>query len=164
MANILLTGGRAPVALELARVFHAAGHAVFLAESVRFPLAGPSRAVRKNYRVPPPNADPSGFVDALLGIIRRERIDLLAPTCEELFYVARGHAALSAECAVLAMPLERLRAAAPQVAVRAACKELWVARAWQHSPHQRRQLARGTGRMGKTWCSNPPTRASPPAR
>ncbi|MEP7358972.1 MAG: carbamoylphosphate synthase large subunit [Anaerolineales bacterium] len=109
MANILLTGGRAPAALELARLFRAAGHTVFMAESVRWPLAWPSRAVRRNHRVPAPNADPAGYIRALLNIVRRERIDLLVPTCEELFYVARGHAALSAECVVLAEPLERLR-------------------------------------------------------
>jgi predicted ATP-grasp superfamily ATP-dependent carboligase len=109
VANILLTGGRAPVALELARVFHAAGHSVFMAESVRFPLAGPSRAIRRNTLVPAPNGDPAGFVKALLEIVRREGITLLVPTCEELFYVARGHAALLAECRVLAEPLERLR-------------------------------------------------------
>ena len=109
MPNVLITGGRAPVALELARVFAAAGHTVFLAESVPFPLTGLSRAVRRTYRVPAPNQEPAGFVRALLTIVRAERIDLLLPTCEELFYVAGGHSALSAECAVLAQPLESLR-------------------------------------------------------
>jgi hypothetical protein len=109
MPHVLITGGRAPAALELARVFHAAGHTVFMAESVPWPLARPSRAIRRSFRVPAPNADPAGFVRALLAIVCAERIDLLVPTCEELFYVARGHAALAAECAVLAQPLESLR-------------------------------------------------------
>jgi predicted ATP-grasp superfamily ATP-dependent carboligase len=109
MPNVLITGGRAPAALELARVFGAAGHTVFMAESVPFPLARMTRAIRRSFRVPAPNADPAGFLRALLDIVRAERIDLLVPTCEELFYVARGHAALAAECAVLAEPLERLR-------------------------------------------------------
>jgi hypothetical protein len=109
MPRVLITGGRAPAALELARVFARAGHAVFVAESVPWPLARPSRAVRRTFRVPGPNQDPAGFVRALLEIIRAERIDLLLPTCEELFYVARGRAALSAACRVLAEPLETLR-------------------------------------------------------
>ncbi len=109
MPNVLITGGRAPAALELARVFAAAGHTVFVAESVPFPLARFSRAVRRTFRVPAPKDDPAGFVRALLDLVRAQRIDLLVPTCEELFYVARGHAALAAACAVLAEPLERLR-------------------------------------------------------
>ena len=109
MPSLLLTGGRAPAALELARVFHRAGHTVFLAESVPWPLARPSRAVRRTFRVPAPNQDPAGFVRALLAVIRAERIDLLVPTCEELFFVAQGRAALAAACQVLAEPLETLR-------------------------------------------------------
>ena len=109
MPNVLITGGRAPAALELARVFAAAGHRVLMAESVPFPLARFSRAVQRTFRVPAPKDDPSGFVRALLDIVRAERIDLLVPTCEEVFYVARGRALLAAECAVLAEPLERLR-------------------------------------------------------
>jgi hypothetical protein len=44
MANILLTGGRAPVTLDLARAFHRAGHSVFMAESLRGHLSQPSNA------------------------------------------------------------------------------------------------------------------------
>lgn len=109
MANVLLTGGRAPVALELARVFHRAGHRVVAAESVPWPLTRASRAVARSVRVPPPNQDPAGYVRALLEVIRAERIELLVPTCEEVFYIARGHAALAAVCQVLAEPLEKLR-------------------------------------------------------
>ena len=111
MANVLLTGGRAPATLELARLFQRAGHRVLMAESLAWHLSRPSWAVTRNYRVPPPRQDPGGFVRALAEIVRRERVDLLLPTCEEIYAVARGRAVLEAAGAgqVLAEPLEKLR-------------------------------------------------------
>lgn len=109
MKRILLTGGRAPVALELARLFHDAGHFVCMAESVRWPLTWSSRAIMRHYQVPPPNREPDAYLDALLEIIQQEKIDLLLPTCEELFYVARGYEQLAAHCDVFVEPLARLR-------------------------------------------------------
>jgi predicted ATP-grasp superfamily ATP-dependent carboligase len=109
MSKILLTGGRAPATLELARIFHSAGHRVFLAESVRGCLTAASRALEASFLVPPPRQQPEEFLRALVEIVRQNRIDLLIPTCEEAFHVARGQAELSAHCTVLVEPLEQLR-------------------------------------------------------
>jgi len=62
MANILLTGGRAPAALELARVFHRAGHTVFMAESLRGHLSQPSNAIKANFVVPAPRQNGDAFI------------------------------------------------------------------------------------------------------
>src|SRR4051794_1320298 len=109
MARILLTGGRAPATLELARIFHAAGHQLFMAESVRCHLARPSRAIVRNYLVPPPNQAPNQYIEALRSIICHEGIDLLLPTCKEIFWIAKGSAALTDYCIVFAEEIERLR-------------------------------------------------------
>ncbi len=109
VARILLTGGRAPATLELARMFAAAGHVVFMAESLRCHLTRPSRAIARNYQVPPPNRAPDAYIQALCAILCREKSDLLLPTCEELFWVARGRAQLSAHCAIFAEGIEHLR-------------------------------------------------------
>ena len=108
MARILLTGGRAPATLELARIFHSAEHVVFLAESLRGSLTAPSRALTASFIVPPPRQQPEEFLRELVEIIRENRIDLLIPTCEETFHVARGYAELSAHCTVFAEPLDKL--------------------------------------------------------
>jgi len=107
----LLTGGRAPATLELARLFHAAGHRVLMAESLAWHLSRPSRAVAASYRVPAPRTEPAGFIRALAEIVRRECVDLLLPTCEEIYTVAAGRDELAAAGAglVLAEPLEKLR-------------------------------------------------------
>ncbi|HET7144343.1 MAG TPA: hypothetical protein VFI68_10020 [Anaerolineales bacterium] len=106
MANILLTGGRAPAALELARVFHNAGHTVFMAESLRGHLSQPSNAIKKNFLVPPPRQQPADFINALKTIIVENKIDMLIPTCEEIFYVAMERDQLP--CVVFAEPINKL--------------------------------------------------------
>jgi predicted ATP-grasp superfamily ATP-dependent carboligase len=89
MQRILLTGGRAPVALDLARRLARAGQRVFLAESQWPNLTSSSRFVERHYRVPPPKRDPAAFARAIGVIVKREQIDLIIPTCEEVFYLAR---------------------------------------------------------------------------
>jgi len=106
MANILVTGGRAPAALELARVFHNAGHTVFMAESLRGHLSQSSAAIKKNFHVPPPRQQTPEFITALKTIIVENKIDLLIPTCEEVFYVAGARDELP--CLVFTEPLKKL--------------------------------------------------------
>ena len=106
MLNILLTGGRAPAALELARAIHKAGHTVFMAESLRGHLSQPSNAIAKNFYVPPPRQQTSAFINALKTIIIENRISLLIPTGEELFYVAMGSDELP--CAVFIESINKL--------------------------------------------------------
>jgi hypothetical protein len=104
--NILLTGGRAPVALELARAFHRAGHTVFMAESLRGHLSQPSAAVKENFVVPAPRQETRAFLAALKKIIEQNHIDLLIPTCEEVFHIAKGLNTLP--CRVFTEPLAKL--------------------------------------------------------
>jgi hypothetical protein len=107
--TILLTGGRAPVTLDLARMFHDAGHRVVVAESLPQHLCRHSRFVARSFDVPAPNGDFDGFIGALARVVRHERVDLLVPTCEEIFHVSRGRDTLSAHCEVLAAPWNQLR-------------------------------------------------------
>ncbi len=107
--RILLTGGRAPATLELARLFHKGGHVVFVAESLTHPLTRLSRAVARHYLVPPPRFNPTGYIEALLDIVKREKIDLLVPTCEEVFTVGWGRGRLTDHCCVFAESLAALQ-------------------------------------------------------
>lgn len=107
--TILLTGGRAPCTLELARSFHAAGHRVLVAESARRHLCRVSRAVARSFNVPPPNAEPGAYLGAIESIVIEERVDVLLPTCEEIFYIARGLQRLGRHCRVWASSIDLLR-------------------------------------------------------
>lgn len=104
--NILLTGGRAPATLELARAFHRAGHTVFMAESLRGHLSQPSNAIKANFVVPAPRQNKEAFLIALKHIIVENKIEMLIPTCEEIFYVSMGRDQLP--CTVFAEPIKKL--------------------------------------------------------
>lgn len=108
MPTILLTGGRAPVALDLARMFADAGHRVIMAESLPGHLSRPSRAIARSYDVPPPRYNPSGFTHALCRIADRESVDLLIPTCEEVFWIARSIHSIEAATNVFTVSLQQL--------------------------------------------------------
>ncbi len=87
MSRILITGARAPVALHLARLFAADGHAVTLADSQAHPLARATR--HAGYiRLPSPTAGLLAFGEALSDACSTHRIDLIIPTCEEVLYLA----------------------------------------------------------------------------
>lgn len=107
--NILITGGRAPAALELARLLHHAGHRVYAAESAASHLCRVSSAVESSFRLAPPRQHPQRFLKELETLIVRLRIDLLIPTCEEIFYIARGLERLRGHCRVLSPDLGQLR-------------------------------------------------------
>lgn len=104
--NVLLTGGRALAALELARAFYKAGHTVFMAESLRGHLSQSSNAISKNFLIPPPRQQTSAFINALKTIATKNKIELLIPTCEETYYVAMGRGQIP--CAVFIEPIEKL--------------------------------------------------------
>ncbi len=89
VARILITGARAPVALELARSFHADGHTVFVADTLWSSLTRWSSCVTRYYRLPAPAHDFKNFEKRLLAILNEEKIEHLIPTCEETFYVSQ---------------------------------------------------------------------------
>jgi predicted ATP-grasp superfamily ATP-dependent carboligase len=84
-----VTGGRAPVALELARLFAAGGDTVFVADSAPHFLARSSKWIAGAFEVPSPRQSPRAFANAIAASVTRERINAIVPTCEEVFYLAR---------------------------------------------------------------------------
>lgn len=87
LTTVLLTLGRLPKALAMARSLAAAGCRVIVAEPFRMPICRLSRAVARTYQVTAPNRDLRRYQDQLLDIIQRERVDLVLPISEEAMYV-----------------------------------------------------------------------------
>lgn len=108
MARILITGGRAPVSLDLVRGLYRQGHEVHVAESQPAQLCRRSRCATKVWQVPPPRMNGEAFIQALEKIIEQVKIDLLIPTCEEVFYVAKGADRLRQKAFVLVDEFEKL--------------------------------------------------------
>lgn len=88
MTNLLVTGARAPVALHLARLFTTAGHRVWLADTHRYPLARATRFAQGYLRLPSPRGNVAAYGRAVEAAIATHGIDLVIPTCEEVFFLA----------------------------------------------------------------------------
>ncbi|HEX8450083.1 MAG TPA: hypothetical protein VF652_10885 [Allosphingosinicella sp.] len=86
MTRVMVTGARAPVALDMARSFRAAGCEVVLADSVRPFAASLSRPRFEILRLPPPRRAFGAFRTRLRGLAAG--CDLIVPTCEEVFWLA----------------------------------------------------------------------------
>lgn len=87
--KVLITGARAPVALDWARIARASGWEVLVGDSMRFPLARFLPQVSGFLHHPPPRTTPPDELGAtLVDFLEAEGIDLLVPTCEEVFFLA----------------------------------------------------------------------------
>lgn len=106
--RVLILGARAPACLEWARAFGQAGWTVTVADSLAQPLSRFSRAAEHFVRLPEPRHDPEAWIEALAVVIRQQAIDLLLPTCEEVFYLAHGLERLRPLCRVFTSGFELL--------------------------------------------------------
>jgi hypothetical protein len=109
MANVLILGARAPAALDHARRFTHQGWTTYVSDSVPCRISGWSKAVVASVALTSPRADPKAFVGDLNRAIARYRIDLVIPTCEEVFFLSRYRNALPAAVAIGVDEFEKLR-------------------------------------------------------
>jgi predicted ATP-grasp superfamily ATP-dependent carboligase len=102
--NILISGGKMTKALQLARSFHAAGHRVVLIETQKYWLSGHqfSNAVSRFYTTPTPQHNPEAYTQALIDIIKQEKIDVYVPVTSPVasYYDSLAKPALSPYCEV----------------------------------------------------------------
>lgn len=109
MPKVLILGGRAPVALDHARRFAAQGWTVHIGDSIPCRISGWSRAVASTVALASPRFDPAAFIAGLAGAVRTHAIDLVVPTCEEVFYLSRYRHTLPSGCRILADDFDKLR-------------------------------------------------------
>lgn len=86
---VLITLGRLPKALELARALRGAGCDVIVAEPYGLHLSKPSRAVARSYKTPAPNQDLDGYLDALMKVVEAHAVERIVPVSEEALHVAK---------------------------------------------------------------------------
>lgn len=109
MPNVLILGGRSPVAADHARRFASQGWTVHVGDSIACRISGWSQAVQSTVALASPRFDPAAFIAGLSRAVRRHAIDLIVPTCEEVFYLSRYRRALPPSCRVLADDFDKLR-------------------------------------------------------
>lgn len=87
MPTALITLGRLPKALTLARLLTRAGYRVIVAEPFGWHICRVSNAVARSYTTPSPNADGRAYRAALLEIVEQEQVSLIVPVSEEIHHV-----------------------------------------------------------------------------
>lgn len=106
--NILVTGARAPVTLHLCRLLQSKGLQVYAADSCTYAVTKVSNTVKKFLQVPSPKFESFLFVQTMTKIIEDYHIDLIIPTCEETFYIAKYKEHFESYCSVFVDDIETL--------------------------------------------------------
>ncbi len=127
MTTALLTLGRLPKALDIARALHGAGVRVIVAEPFRRHLSGVSNAVDRNFVVTAPAVDGPRYLDELRELVVAEGVDLVVPISEEIVHVSALHGRLPASCRLLSMPQASVLAVHHKARFVEVCREAGVA-------------------------------------
>ncbi len=106
--TVLLTLGRFPKSLTLARIIANAGHRVVVADPFRWHLCSPSTCIDKCVRVTAPNLDPDGWRHDILELINKESITDVIPCSEEVDHVSTLAPLLPSETRLLSPSNEQV--------------------------------------------------------
>lgn len=98
--KVLITGGRSPSGLMMSRMFSASGYEVVIAENLLVTMGGVSNSVTQSCLVPAPTKNLEDYKKALIKIIKKYQIELIVPTCEEVFYISQIKKDLTVYCNV----------------------------------------------------------------
>ena len=107
--RVLILGGRAPAALEIARRFALQRADVHIADSVPCRVSSWSRAVTAAHSFAPPRHALAQFAKDIASLIQTQRLDMVVPTCEEVFYLSRIRGQLPASCNIFTVSFDQLR-------------------------------------------------------
>ena len=105
----LLTLGRLPKSLDIARALSSQGWRVIIAEPAKWHLSRVSNSVNKCIPVTAPNDDQAQYVADLLSIIKREKVELVVPISEEALHATLIEDALPEDVRLFSMPHQQVR-------------------------------------------------------
>jgi predicted ATP-grasp superfamily ATP-dependent carboligase len=106
--KVLVTGTRAPASMDILRSLLKAGYEVYSADSMTFPLGRFVKGIKQHFSLPKPNRDLSAFKETLKNLVIKYKIDLVIPTCEEIFFVSQAYEELSPFTRLFCEPFPRL--------------------------------------------------------
>ncbi len=124
---VLLTLGRLPKALEVARALHGAGCRVIVAEPFRRHLTGASRAVARSVVVTSPVEDREAYLGELAALVAAEGVSLVLPVSEEILHASMLRGRLPPGVRLAAMPHEALLALHDKLSFAEVCRAAGVA-------------------------------------
>lgn len=88
--RVMISCGRAPASVHLAKLFHTAGHEVYVVDANRFHFGRYRNWVKKSLQHPAPKQYPEQFKNWLIETVKNENIDLIIPVYEETFHFAKN--------------------------------------------------------------------------
>ncbi len=106
--RVLITGARAPAALDIARSVRAAGFEVHMADCVPARIARWSCAPTAVHRHASPVREPARFAADMRGLLDRLDPTAVIPTCEEVFHLSALAEADGWSERLIAPPMDRL--------------------------------------------------------
>ncbi len=108
----------------MARLVARAGHEVHVADTDRWHVCRGSARIATSHVLPAPRAGRAAYARAIRGLVERRGIDVVIPTCEEVFHLAAIRDDVGAR--VICEPLERLRPLHDKAQFVAACAQAAV--------------------------------------
>ena len=104
--RVLITGARAPVAIEWARLLMRQGHQVTMSDCCRLPLGRFLTGIDRYVRTTSPRQDPQQYQNEIVKLVEDHQIQMLIPTCEEIFYLAQfSHLLKQTNCLISELEL-----------------------------------------------------------
>ncbi|RRD89982.1 carbamoyl-phosphate synthase large subunit [Conchiformibius steedae] len=85
--NILITSPRAPIVLEWIKIARKGNHRIALSDALRYPLAKFASTEAVYHRIPAPRLAFEDYCLAMNKLI--DWADIVIPTCEDIFYLAK---------------------------------------------------------------------------
>lgn len=106
--RVLVTTSRMPFALDEIRKLGRRGHTVFAGDTFRLAPGNHSSMVAEAFTLPAPRFHPGRFVQDLTAAVRTHEVDLLLPTFEEIFAIARHRNRFPGSCRLALADFETL--------------------------------------------------------
>ena len=125
--TVLITLGRLPKALEVARALQGAGCRVIVAEPFKRHLTGASRAVARSVVVTSPVQDREAYLREISDLAVAEGASLILPVSEEILHASLLHGRLPSGVRLAAMPHASLLALHDKLSFAAVCRAAGVA-------------------------------------
>jgi predicted ATP-grasp superfamily ATP-dependent carboligase len=121
--KVLVTSARFPFALELVRKLGASGNAVVAADTFSWAPGLHSRFAAVHVVTPPAAHDPAAYVEAIDAIAVAHEVELIVPSFEEGFYLARLRDRLAGPARLLAADFETLAQLHSKAAFAQLCRQ-----------------------------------------
>lgn len=104
----LITSSRMPAAIDEIRKLGQQGHRVVASDTIGMAAGSHSRYAARSIVTASPRKNTAGFISDVARILRDERIDVVLPAFEEVFYLAKHRAELSPLAELFFPPFETL--------------------------------------------------------